>query len=267
MSRQKIRIMANLSSLAYMAVFMTVPLVQASEHAPHAGNNMHTVLPDTATEIVLSNRDVNRIVCLDGSIEGYQFSEEKGAIVSNAGSQAFIKFQFEEVGGEASYVTARNEFYFFCGGATYTLITKPGNIVAQTVFLAPGSGGKAAVNTALFKGLPEEERAVSITLSMVRDDLPDSFSVQEYNDPYTHLQKPTVDVRIRREIMIDGTPYSAKEFLLRARKQVALNEAMFTHTRFGASIFAITLDRLTLKAGEIGRLFVVYRDIDEGTGL
>jgi len=168
MSRQKIRIMANLSGLAPLAIFLTI---EASAGVSNSSNNTHTVLPDTATEIVLSNRDVNRIVCPGGTIEGYQYSEEKGAIVSNAGSQAFIKFQFEEAGGEASYVTTRNEFYIFCEGTTYTLIADPRNVVAQTVFLVAGSGGKAATNAALFEGLPEEERAVSITLGMVRDGL------------------------------------------------------------------------------------------------
>ena len=52
-----------------------------------------SVLPDVPTAIILSNRDTNRIVCASGNIEGYRFSEEKGAIVDGNGSEAFIKFQ------------------------------------------------------------------------------------------------------------------------------------------------------------------------------
>ncbi len=260
MSKQKIRIMAQLFGLAPLAVCLTTPFAQAAE--PSQGStsaNAHTILPDTAATILLSNRDVNRIVCLGGKIEGYQYSEEKGAIVSNAGAQAFIKFQFEEIGDQVNHVTVRNEFYFICGGITYTLLAEPRDIIAQTVFLAPGSGVNAGANAAMFNALPEEDRAVSISLSMLKDELPESFSVREFADPYVHLQNPKVDVRVRREVLIEGTPYSAKEFLLRARTRVELNEAMFAHTRFGASIFAITLDRLALEAGEIGRLLIVYR--------
>lgn len=266
MSKQKIRIMAQLFGLAPLAVCLTAPLVQASDHnsqRPSTGN-AHTVLPDTAAMILMSNRDVNRVVCLRGQIDGYQYSQEKGAIVSNAGAQAFVKFQFEEIGDQVNHVTVRNEFYFICGGITYTLLVEPQDIVAQTIFLAPGSGADAATNAVIFNALPEEERAVSISLSMLKDEIPESFSVQEFNEPYAHLDTPRIDVRLRREVLIEGTSYSAKEFLLRARTRVELDEAMFAHTRFGVSIFAITLDRLALDAGEIGRLFVVYRASPDG---
>lgn len=260
MSRQKTKIMAQLTGFAPLAVYLSIPAVAETAN-PLIGAH-HTVLPDTAAELVLSNRDVNRIVCLGGKIGGYHYSEEKGALVSNAGSEAFIKFQYEEFGGEVSYVTARNEFYIFCGGVTYTLLVSPQDVVAQTVFLVPGSGDKAAANVALFSPLPEEERAVAISLGMLRDDIPQTFSVRDQFDPYAPLQDPKVDVRVRRTVTVEGTPYSAREFLLRARADVALREAMFMHTRFGASIFAITLERQRLKAGEVGRLVIVYRQED-----
>ena len=225
-------------------------------------NNSHTILPGVAMKVSLSNRDVNRIVCLRGQIDGYHYSEEKGALVSNAGSEAFIKFQFEEYGSRVSHVIARNEFYFICDGVTYTLVSQPSDIVAQTVFLAPGSGKNTETNRSRFSPMTEEERAVSISLDMLKEEIPSSFTVREYNLPFEHLTSPKVDVRVRRELVIEGTPYSAKEYLLRARTRVELNEKMFAKSVFGSTIFSITFDQLVLNAGEVGRLFIVYRRIE-----
>ena len=105
--------------LAISACFTTSegPAFSETDNA----NSTHTILPDVAMTVSLSNRDVNRIVCLSGQIDGYHYSEEKGALVSNAGSEAFIKFQFEEYGSRVSHVTARNEFYFICDRCAWTL--------------------------------------------------------------------------------------------------------------------------------------------------
>lgn len=249
----------NVSKLS-ISIFASVLLFAAPVQGQVTiTNNTHTVLPDVATVVPLSNRDINRVVCLDGVVDGFQFSEEKGAVVAKTGSQAFVKFQVKQVGSQTNYVKVRNEFYFHCSGTTYSLIGDPQNVVAQTIYLAPGSGVKNNINEQLFSPLSEEERAVRMTMGMLQDKIPASFSIKENNSPYAHMAHPNVDIRVRREIRADGTSYRAKEFLLRARQRVELDETMFASTAFGSSIFAITLDRLVLNAGEIGRLFIVYK--------
>ena len=51
-----------------------------------------TALPDQASHIRLSNRDVNHIVCVGGDFEDVKFSAEKGLTVERGGSDAWIKF-------------------------------------------------------------------------------------------------------------------------------------------------------------------------------
>jgi conjugal transfer pilus assembly protein TraK len=196
---------------------------------------------------------------VSGQINGYRFSEEKGAIVDGTGGEAFIKFQIEQLGEEQNYVTVRSEFYFQCGGVTYTLISAPSNIVAQTVYLVPGAGAEAKVNRLRFQALSEEERAVSVSLNLLKDEVPTSFSVRSLNEPYARHVLNRMDVRLVREVDVTGTIYQAREYLLRARSDVTLEERDFLKPFFGASIYAVTFDRLTLKAGEVGRVVLVYR--------
>lgn len=218
-----------------------------------------TVLPGQATQVVLSNQDVNRVVCLPGDIDGYKYSEEKGAKVEDIGSEAFIKFIIERMGDEFTFVTSRNEFYFICDGVTYTLLSHPTGVPAQTIFLAGGRIGAAEKNAAKFKPMSEEERAVSITLGMLRDDIPPTFRVEPSNQIYNRTVLDRMDVRVRREVFIEGTDYYAREYLIRARAKVDLDERQFLAQYFGSSIYAVTLEKLTLNAGEVGRVVIVYK--------
>ncbi|WP_262695988.1 type-F conjugative transfer system secretin TraK [Kordiimonas aquimaris] len=227
--------------------------------APQTSAPHQTVLPGNPTAVVLSNRDTNRIVCVAGQIGGYRFSEEKGAIVDGSGNEAFIKFQIERFGEDQKYVNIRSEFYFQCAGVTYTLLSAPGDIAAQTVYLVPGSGQDEKANRMTFKALSEEERAVTMTLSILKDDIPVSFTTKPSAEPYNQHVLKRVDVRLVKEVAAVGTGYSAREYLLRARSDVALAERDFLKPFFGASIYAVTLDRLNLKAGEVGRVVFVYR--------
>jgi len=223
-------------------------------NAPH-----QTVLPDSPTAVILSNRDTNRIVCVTGQIDGYRFSEEKGAIVDGSGNEAFIKFQIERLGEDQKYISIRSEFYFQCAGVTYTLLSAPGDIAAQTVYLVPGSGQDADANRMAFKALSEEERAVTMTLSILKDDIPASFTTKPSAEPYNQHVLKHIDVRLVKEVTAVGTGYSAREYLLRARSGIALAERDFLKPFFGASIYAVTFDRLNLKAGEVGRVVFIYR--------
>lgn len=241
---------AGLATIAGPASAQTA----SKSEAPH-----QSVTPDTPTAVILSNRDTNRIVCVDGQIDGYRYSEEKGAIVDGSGGEAFIKFQIEQMGAEQKYVSVRSEFYFHCGGVTYTLLSAPANIEAQTIYLVSGSALQAKANQLRFKALPEEERAVTISLALLKGEAPVSYAVKSLHVPYDQHILERMDVRPVKEVSVVGTRYSAREYLLRARRDVALNERDFLKPFFGASIYAVTFDRLTLKAGEVGRVVLVYR--------
>jgi len=223
-----------------------------------------TALPDQRSAIRLSNRDINHIVCTGGDVEDVKFSAEKGLAVEKAGSDAWIKFMVKETDDAGhvtrTYVTTPSEFFVSCNGAIYSLYAEPADIPAQTVTLVPGSAQRARANQDLLGPLVEEERAVSVTLAMLQDRVPASFTVvaPEAGD-ITLAGLPSALLRERRRVEIDGAGLSASEYIVTANGVLDLDERLLLDRRLGARIFAVSADRLALKPGEIARIIVVRR--------
>jgi conjugal transfer pilus assembly protein TraK len=223
-----------------------------------------TALPDQTSTIRLSNRDINHVICQGGDIEDVKFSAEKAISVERGGSDAWIKFLVREVSSEGeptrTYVTAPSEFFVTCNGAVYPLYAEPSDIAAQTVVLAPGAVQRARANEALLGPLVEEERAVSITLALLQDRVPASFTEIAVS---THdLAFPSFAsgmLHERRRIAIDGAGLSASEYLVHVDADARLDERQFLVSQLGANIFAITLDRSDLHKGDTARLIIVRR--------
>jgi conjugal transfer pilus assembly protein TraK len=227
-----------------------------------------TALPDQTSRIRLSNRDVNHIVCQGGEIEDVKFSAEKGIAVERSGSDAWIKFLVKEIESEGvatrTYATSPSEFFVSCNGAVYPLYAEPSEIAAQTVILAPGAAQRAQANADLLGPLVEEERAVSISLSLLQDRVPASFSeVAPTARDFVLPSVPGTRLHERRRISIDGTGLSASEYLVRVSAAQRLDERAFLVSSLGANIFAVTLDRNDLGAGDAARLIVVRRGAEQ----
>lgn len=223
-----------------------------------------SALPDQVSTIRLSNRDINHIVCVGGEIEDVKFSAEKAIAVEKAGSDAWIKFLVKESDDTGmvtkSYVTAPSEFFVSCNGAIYPLYAEPSDIPAQTVSLTPGATQRAHSNEDLLGPLVEEERAVSITLSMLEERIPASFTeVAPSRQLIVLASLPSLLVRERRRLEIEGSDLSASEYRIDANADAAIDERQFLDRIFGTRIFAVSVDRLVLKAGEAARLIVVRR--------
>lgn len=223
-----------------------------------------TALPDQTSSIRLSNHDINHVICQGGAIEDVRFSAEKAISVERAGADAWIKFLVKEVETEGvptrTYASAPSEFFVTCNGAIYPLYTEPSDIPAQTIILAPGATQRAQANADLLGPLVEEERAVSISLSMLQDRVPASFSELATGSP--DLTLPALagaTLHERRRISIDGAGLSASEYLVRVSAAQHLDERVFLVSPLGANIFAVTLDRTALSAGDTARLIVVRR--------
>ena len=220
--------------------------------------------PDQTSTIRLSNRDINHVVCDGGDIEDVKFSAEKAIAVEKAGSDAWIKFlvkETEELGQTTrSYVTTPSEFFITCNGAIYPLYAEPADIPAQTVTLAAGSIQRAKANADLLGPLVEEDRAVSITLAMLQDRVPASFAEIAPRLGRIVLEGlPTAILTERRRVAIEGAGLSASEYLVAASSDATLDERTFLDRRLGADVFAVSLDRLSLKTGETARLIVIRR--------
>lgn len=223
-----------------------------------------SVLPDQTSRIRLSNRDVNHVVCVGGEIEDVKFSAEKGLAVERGGSDAWIKFlvhEMDDAGAKTrSYVTTPSEFFVSCNGAIYPLYAEPADIPAQTVTLVPGSAQRTRANDALLAPLVEEERAVGIALAILQDRVPASFTeVAPAREAVAVGDLPQVKTTERRRLEIEGAGLSVSEYLLHATEATSLDERDFLDNAFGADIFSLTLDRLTLAAGDTARLIVVRR--------
>lgn len=223
-----------------------------------------TALPDQTSRIRLSNRDINHVVCEGGDIDDVKFSAEKQIAVEKGGSDAWIKFLVKEIDDAGtvtrSYVTTPSEFFVSCNGAVYPLYAEPADIPAQTVILAPGATQRARENQALLGPLVEEERAVSITLAMLQDRIPASFS--EVAPSATDVMLPTLPgtrLHERRRLAIEGSGLSASEYLVQAPGRMQLDERAFLSSALGANIFAVTLDHATAGPGDVARVIVVRR--------
>lgn len=221
-------------------------------------------LPDQTSTIRLSNRDINHVVCEGGEIEDVKFSAEKAIAVEKAGSDAWIKFLVKETEDAGfttrSYVTTPSEFFISCNGAIYPLYAEPADIPAQTVTLAPGASQRAQINADLLGPLVEEDRAISITLALLQDRVPASFAeVAPRASSIAIASLPAATLKERRRVAIEGAGLSASEYLVNAVADAALDERAFLDRALGANIFAVSLDRLVLKAGETARLIVIRR--------
>ena len=230
---------------------------------PASGQTLRA-LPDQTSRIRLSNRDINHVVCEGGEIEEIKFSAEKGLAVEKGGSDAWIKFLAREIddAGQVtrSYVTQPSEFFVHCNGATYPLYAEPAEIPAQTVILVPGARQRAQANSALMAALADEDRAVSITMALLDDRIPASFSeVAPSGDAVSIAALPGLSITEQRRIAVEGAGLSASQYHVRTTAAVTLDERQLVDPTLGAGIFSVTLDRLRLDAGETARLVVVRR--------
>ena len=221
-------------------------------------------LPDQTSRIRLSNHDINHVVCDGGEIDDVKFSAEKGISVEKGGSDAWLKFLVKEVddAGQVTrtYVTAPSEFFITCNGATYSLYAEPAEVPAQTVLLVPGTPQRARANDDLLGPLVEEERAVSITLSLLEDRVPASFAEVAPAAGMIRLAGlPAASLVEHRRLDIEGSGLTASEYLVRVSAPTTLDERQFLDGALGTGIFAITFDRAQLAAGETARLVVIRR--------
>ncbi|MFM9577867.1 TraK domain-containing protein, partial [Streptomyces turgidiscabies] len=91
----------------------------------------------------------------------------------------------------------------------------------------------------------------SITLALLQDRVPASFAeVAPRMGNIMLAGLPAANVTERRRIAIDGTGLSASEYLVNASSDTVLDERTFLDRALGANVFAVSLDRLSLKAGE-----------------
>jgi len=227
------------------------------------------VRPDVATQVLMSNRDINRIICESGAIKDVVYSREKGIDVKIDGDNAFVKFLINgnTATGGISYATVPSEFYVVCGtaGDVYTLVASPKNIPAQTISLT-SPRKNLDKNLSLFKGIPFEDMVVSLIKDAYTDKIPDSFTVKPVNRSVNVFRD--VDVFLKRKVIIDGEGLILNEYDLTLKPSApetekTVEEKNFLVPELTQNPVGISLEHLTVKKEHPTRLFIVEKHNQE----
>src|SRR3546814_21054315 len=90
---------------------------------------------------------------------------------------------------------------------------------------------------------------------MLQDRVPASFTeIAPRSGTITIAAIPSAQLVERRRLAIEGSGLSVSEYRLASDSDAVLEERQFLDRALGTDIFAVTLARLSLKAGdEIGR--------------
>jgi conjugal transfer pilus assembly protein TraK len=227
-----------------------------------------SILPEVATKVLLSNRDVNRVTCMNGPIKDIIYSKEKGITVKTDGNNAFVKFLIsrDPATGNLLYAKIPSELYVVCGsaGTVYTLIASPRDIPAQTVELVSHKKD-IKENLSLFEGIPFEKKVLLLVKDAYRDAIPESFTVQVLNQQLNIFRD--IDVSLKREVIADGEGLDLKEYVLALKStstkvNMPLMEKFFLLPELARNPVGIALERMTLKKGRTARLFIVEKHVD-----
>jgi conjugal transfer pilus assembly protein TraK len=222
------------------------------------------VMQEIPTRIVLSNTDVNRITCPNGtSVKDVVYSTEKGVSVKNQGTNAFVKFLVskDNLTGKQKYRTDPVEFYVVCGdNQIFTLISTPKSVPAQHIQLV-SNVSSVKKNLDMFKGISFERKIIMICQNVYTNNIPDSFSIKKVDNPLRVFED--IDVVLKRVVLADGEGIRLKEYVLLLKEsggtQLELNERDFLVPELAENPIAIALETHTLQPDTPRRLFVLER--------
>ncbi|MCL2791235.1 MAG: type-F conjugative transfer system secretin TraK [Desulfobulbus sp.] len=240
--------MKKFSPLSICCLVLTTGQAVAGEGVP----------AEVPTMVELSAREINRIVC-PGQMTDLIFSEEKGLTGHFAGSNAFVKFTAEEMGGKRTYSTEPSEIYVVCNGSVYTIIGAPTEIDAVTVRLALSKSETVEKNIARHKNMPLEKQALQLIKEAYGGVFPSSYQVMDKREP-VHLC-PDLDLVRQQVVEIEGVGLRLKSFSVTSRldTDLELTEKIFLTAAIGSSILAVAIEDHFLKPKQSTRAFVVER--------
>jgi len=186
----------------------------------------------------------------------------------------FLKFKVgKRPDGKLSYSTTPTEIYVVCGDSTYSMIAFPARMPSQTIRLSSGIENRIKENRALYADLPFEKRILRAIKEVYTDNIPESYTVSNFNK--VDLMWQGFVITHRRDVDIEGEGMLVKEYYLSLKagqKPISLTEKMFLRKEFALNPVAVSIDKHRLNPGEVSRLFVVEQRPDrplaaEGFGL
>ena len=224
------------------------------------------IIPDKTTRVVLSNRDVNRIVCQNGQVSDVNFSSEKGLDVKVQEDNVFVKFQVLFDGERKKFIQDATEVYITCHQEVFSLVIEPKEVDAKTIYLGRSIKDRAKKNLLLYQPLKLEEKVIDMTLRAIKDDLPESFSVHKYNkrdwrdDCVQGLRIAKV-----RDVLPEGLGLKLTEYIVFSLYdlETQLDETDFLETCLVKQPLGITVNPTVIVSGGISRLYIVSRHVSE----
>jgi hypothetical protein len=211
------------------------------------------------TDVVISLKDMNRIVCPADDIGFVTYSKEKHIQVSRNGKNAFVKVLPMEVPeiDEKEYKIKRvlkrdaspRELYIECGGTVFSLIMTPKDVPAQTVILKNEIGD---IKTAqAYETANDYEKTIFGLIKSAYEGVP----VEGYQAKPFEFNKEFKEFSLKGVRKYLGAKYRVYEVKITAKEAIHLHEASFI--KYFSKPVAITIVNPTLFPGDDTRLIVV----------
>lgn len=235
-------------------VYDEVPLPGTAREDDFGGQ---VALPEVVQKAVMSRSDVNRIVCSE-PVKDVIFSEEKGVMSKFYGNSAYIKFNFDEVGGAVAYNKNPIELHVICGDTTYTLVAVPLPVPPQIIRLGSDKAAKVRENSSMFRETTTNKQIRELMVRAYKNDFPDSFTVQKHSTPIYIYRD--LDIVHARTTVVEGEGVSVKEFHVTSRVDgIELKEKHFMRRELSDHFGAVAIEpgKDRPKKGEPVRIFVV----------
>ena len=242
-----------------------VAAVLALQLAAGVATADEVVLPERATAVIVSNRDVNRLNCPQG-VQDVVWSAEKPVKVSRAGENVFVKFLVARQGERETYATTPLDVHVVCGGVVYTMILHPRDTDSVTVRLADGKRPALQAVAKEWGSLAIEDRVKRMTLAVYRNQIPDTFTRKliEPGDPRRNLAIfRNAQVVGQTEVLAPGVGLKAVEYVVIAGEAMQLSERDFLVPQMG-EVVGVTIEPLTLGKDDVARLIVIERSPSNG---
>lgn len=247
-----------------MSTFAIRMLLIAIAISPGYVSAQAVVQAEKTTNVTVSARDVNRLVCETPVTEVF-WSQEKPVDVTSEAGNVFVKFKVLH-GAADQYTSQSVDVHVVCGGAVYTLILQPRMVDSVTVHLGDELGEQIQSTLTEWAALPIEEKVKRFSLAVYRETFPSGFErrVLAPDDPRRNVRLYSdLEIHGQFEVVAPGTGLKATEYWLRPDRPMAINERDFLAAEFG-DIVSVTVDPLEVVPGRGARLIVIERSVLNG---
>jgi len=222
-----------------------------------------TVYPEKTVWLMLSNTDVNRIVCLQGDVEYVYTSKEKGVVTEIRGDELYVKFKalLDQQTGKLKRIRTPTEFYVRCAGETFSFIAKPRRIPSRTVYLK-SLKQKVKPPEDLMKKDSLTSALVEVIRSVFLGRIPPSW--EKVKKEKVNVIRILDDVKVRisekEDWKIPGLPVLVRLFSVSASKRVQIGEKLLLDASITKNPVAISLLDHVIEPGTATLAVIVERE-------